>query len=155
MPAYPEKSNFLDRQQTARAAGVLLAAGAWDVAPTELNCPDADYVMLYIFYDADNAAAGPGVGLRMELSPDSSADVVNDRWARVTVYDPGAVAFGADTISNIQRDEIQYGAVAVTEEVITYGPIHLGRTVERFRVACAEVGDAANPGSVEVLAVFT
>ena len=65
------------------------------------------------------------------------------------------VAAGADAASLEQRESILYTSTASGAETSVFGPLELDGTVERLRVACAEVGAVATPGPVEILARFS
>ena len=136
-----------EQVQTARAAAALPAAGAYDAAPVEMPCPGFKTCTLFVSYT--RAAAGGDVTLHVEASPDAAGAT----WHRVTVYDPGAVASGADTTSNLQRENLEYGSTGAGAEEFIYGPFEI-HGAERLRVACAETGAIANPGTVSIEARF-
>ena len=138
---------------TVRAAAALPAAGAWDAAPTELACAGWGWVTFYFSYT--RGAAGGDMRFRVELSP-YSADIAGvEDWFQATVFSAGAVASGADTVSNIQRNDTEYGSTAAAIENFVYGPLDLKGTVERIRVACAESGVVGTPGAAHIVAVFS
>ncbi|GAG99264.1 unnamed protein product [marine sediment metagenome] len=149
MAIHPISSTYLDVQQ-ARVSGALPAAGAWDATPTVMACPSFDYVTLYIKYDEDAQTAAGSVDIRIDVSPDSAGAV----WHQGTAYSTGAVVAGADTVSAFQREEISYEPTGVAAEFWIFGPLHLGGTVERMRVAAQESGDVGAPGICEIEARF-
>lgn len=149
MAEHPISSTYLDVQQ-ARVSGVLLGAGAWDATPTVMACPSFDFVTLYIKYDEAAGGADGAVDIRIDVSPDSTGTV----WHQITAYSVGAVTAGADTVSNMQREEIGYQAVGADAEFWVFGPIELRGTVERMRVAAQESGDVGDPGVCEIEARF-
>ena len=146
--AHPVSSTYLD-QQVARVSAVLLGAGAFDAAPLELACPGFDFVTFFVTYT--RAGAGGSVRLRPEFSPVSAGAV----WHQKALYGPAVVAAGADAASLEQRESILYTSTAAGAETSVLGPFDLNGTVERLRVACAEVGAVATPGTCEVLARFS
>ena len=146
--AHPISQLYLD-QQVARVSAVLLGAGAFDVAPLELACPGFDFCTLFITYT--RAGAGGSVRMLPEFSPVSAGAV----WHRKSLYGPAVVAAGADSASLEQRESILYTSTGAGAELSVFGPISLDGTVERLRVAAAEVGAVATPGTVEVLARFS
>ena len=144
MTPHPISDTYLD-VQTARVFAILPAAGAWDAAPTEMACPGFDYVTLYVSY-IEGAVPGGAVDFRIEISPDSTGAV----WHRLSVQALGALAPGADVESDIQAGDFSFNPTTVNREYFSYGPIQLGGTVERIRVAAQETGQVATPGSCEI-----
>ena len=144
---HPISTTYLD-QQVARVSAPLPGAGAYDAAPAELPCPSFDYVTLYVTYT--RAAAGGAVTLRVDFSPDSTGTV----WNRKTLYAPAVLAAGVDAASLEQRETITYTSTAAGAELSVLGPINLGGTAERIRIACAESGAVGNPGTCEIVARF-
>ena len=138
-----------EQVQTARAAAALSAAGAYDATPLELPCPGFKFVTLFLSYT--RAGAGGAVTFRTEANPDAAGGT----WFRGGLYDPGAVALGADTTSNLQREGITYGSTAAGAETFIYGPLEIQGGVERLRFPCAESGNLANPGTVSIEARFS
>jgi hypothetical protein len=113
-----------------------------------MSCAGFDSVTLYISYT--RGAAGGDVQFRIDYSPDSAGAV----WHQGSVYAAGAVASGADTVSNVQREEIEYGSTGATAELFVHGPIALNGTVERIRVVAQESGVVGTPGNCEIEARF-
>lgn len=143
------------RVQIARAWAVLEDQGAWD-DPTELISAGMSSVMLYFRYT--RGAAGGDMQYRIELSPyaaDAIAVANTATWARATVFSAGAVVSGADTLSNIQRGETEFGSSGAAAEDWVYGPIDLANTTERMRVSCSESGAEGTPGSCSIVALFS
>jgi hypothetical protein len=143
------------RLVTVRAWGALPAGGAYDAAPLEVLCANWDNVTLYIVYT--RAAANGAVTLRGDASPyglDALAPAGTPVWFRSSLYVPAVLAAGVDAASRFQRETLTYQATAAGQESLIYGPIALGRTCERFRVACAESGAIANPGNCAIYALM-
>ena len=139
---------FAEQVQTARAAAALAAAGAWDAAPTEMACPGFQFVTLYISYT--RGAAGGDMQFRIEANPDAAAGT----WYRGGLYDAGAVASGVESLSNLQRETIEYGSTGAGAETFIYGPLEIRGGMERLRVPCAESGVVGTPGTVSIEARF-
>jgi len=139
--------SFCEQVQTARASAALPAAGAYDAAPTEMHCAGFETCALFISYT--RGAAGGDMQFRVEVSPNSAGTV----WNRSSVYSPGAVASGADTTSNLQREAIEYGSTAAGAELFVYGPFDL-RGASRMRVPCCESGAVGTPGTAAIEARF-
>jgi len=137
-----------------RAQAALPAAGAFDPAPLAIALAGFRQVMLYITYDRNPAAAAGAVTIRPESSP-YAADAVapQESWFRAALYAAAVVVAGADTVSIIQREDVKYTSVGAAAETFLYGPISLAGVAERLRIACAESGEVANPGTVEVIGV--
>jgi hypothetical protein len=146
--AHPISSIPLD-QQVARTSAILLPASAFDVAPRELTCPGFDFVTLFVTYT--RAGAGGSVRLRPEFSPVSTGAV----WHSKALYGPAVVAAGADAASLEQRETLLYTSTGAGAETTVFGPLDLGGTIERLRIACAEIGAAGTPGTCEILARFS
>ena len=143
----------IDRYQVVRAAAVLAAAGAFDATPTELYTGDFEFVTLYITYT--RGAAGGAVNWLLEVSPRTADAAGVEDWFQTAILAGGAVAAGADTTSQTQREDIQYTSTAAGAETFVYGPVELRGTVERIRVPCAESGAVGTPGTCHIVAVFS
>ena len=141
---------YLD-EQVARAAAVL--AGAFDAAPIEMACAGALSVTLYITYTRGGAAGA--VDVQLQTSPYSVDRVGVEDWFTQDLYAAAAVVPGADTVSDIQREQITYTATAVGAENYVLDPIDLGGTVERLRVRCLESGNVGAPGTCHIVAMFS
>lgn len=137
---------------TIRVSAALPAAGAWDAAPLEIACAGAKWVTFHFFYT--RAGVGGDFQFRIENSLRSADDLVLPNWARFSAMTVGGVVSGADTLSNIQRQDIEYGSTAAGVEGFTYGPLHLGGTIERLRIPAHESGAVGTPGTLYILAVF-
>lgn len=137
-----------EQVQTARVSAALPAAGAYDAAPLAMAIPGFEFGALYISYT--RGAAGGDMRFRIEVNPDA----VGGTWYRGGIYESGTVASGSDTISNLQRETIEYGSTGAGAETVIYGPFEIRGVVERIRVACAESGDTNNPGTCEIQARF-
>jgi len=135
-----------------RAAAILLGAGAWDAAPTELACVGEKPITLYVRYLRGGAAGA--VDLLIEVSPYSADGNALGTliWSYLSVEDLGAFAAGADNLSELQRKgPITYTATGAGAEVFTY-TLTLDRTVERIRVSARESGNVGAPGNCEIIA---
>ena len=142
----------IDNPVTVRAAAALPPLGAWDATPTEVACAGFNWAMLYFTYE--QGAAGGAMDFQMHISP-YAADLAGvEDWFYQTIYGAGAVAVGADTTSNVQREVITYGSTAAGAETFAYGPVRLDGTIERIRIRCRESGVTANPGDCHIVAVF-
>lgn len=137
-------ANYLD-QQAARPWAILPAGGVWDPAPIACQCSGFHNVTLYCSYQ-EGAVAGGAVDLRIEVSPNLTGTV----WHRLSVQALGPVAPGADVESDVQAADFSFNPTAVVREYFTYGPINLGGTAERIRVAAQETGQAATPGNCDI-----
>jgi hypothetical protein len=135
-------------QQVARVAAALAGAGAYDAAPLELYCNTFEKVTLFFTYTRGGAAGA--FAFRVDVSPDG----VGATWFRQTLYASVAVATGADSQSDVQREAVEYGATGANAEAFVFGPIELGGAVERIRIAAAETGNVAAPGNLAIRAVF-
>jgi len=137
---------------TVRAAAALPALGAWDAAPTEVACAGFNWVTFYFTYT--RGAAGGAMDFQIHISP-YAADIAGvEDWFYQSIYGAGAVAVGADTTSNVQRELVTYGSTAAGAETFVYGPVVLDGTVERLRVRCRESGVPGTAGNCHVVAVF-
>ena len=141
-------NSFAEQHQTARVSAVLPAAGAFDAAPLSMPCPGFDFVTLFFRYE--RGGAGGDMQFRIEANPDAAGGI----WHQASLYAAGAVASGADSLSNLQQEAIEYGSTAAAIESFVYGPLELRGGVERLRVACAESGAVGTPGTVECEARF-
>ena len=144
---HPISDTYLDIQ-TARASAALPAAGAYDLAPTEMPCPGFQKVMLSLAYTRGGAAGA--FAFRVETSPASSGAV----WHRTVLINAPAVVPGADSQGDVQRNAMEYQATGAAIERFIYGPIDLGGAVERIRIAAAETGNVGAPGTLAITANF-
>lgn len=135
-----------------RASAALPGAGAYDATPTETVVSGCGHFTLYFQYT--RGAAGGSFGFRIDTSPFPVDQGVYQNWFRMALYSPGALAAGADVASNIQREAITYQATGAAIEMFVYGPVELRGTVERIRVACAEIGAVGTPGTLTILGMF-
>jgi len=139
--------SFCEQVQTARAAVILPAAGAYDGTPLELHCAGFSTCTLFISYT--RGGAGGDMQFRPQVSPDSDGAV----WHRSGIFAPGAVASGADTVSNLQREDIEYGSTDAGAETVVYGPFDI-HGAARLRVPCRESGAVGTPGTASIQARF-
>jgi len=138
---------------TLRASAALPAAGAWDAAPTETFVANAENMTLSFTYT--RGGAGGAFDWQLEVSIYAIAANVPagaSEWVTESLYAAGAVAAGADTTSNVQRELQSYQATAAGAEDFVFGPIVLDRTVERVRVRAKESGAAGTPGTLSIVA---
>jgi len=143
---------YLD-EQVARAAAILLPAGAWDAAPTEVVCGSALSVTFYITYT--RGGVGGAIDTQVQTSPYSVDRAVVEDWFSEDIFSAGAVAAGVDTASRIQRNTLTYQAVGAAAEMYVLDPIVLGGTVERIRIPCRESGNVGAPGTAHIVAMFS
>jgi hypothetical protein len=142
----------IDNPVTIRAAAALPALGGWDATPTEVACAGFNWAMFYFTYT--QGAAGGAMDFQMHISP-YAADLAGvEDWFHQTIYGAGAVAAGADTTSNVQRELVTYGSTAAGAETFVYGPVRLDGTIERLRVRCRESGVPGTAGTCHIVAVF-
>ena len=134
-----------------RASAILLAAGAWDVAPTEIAIADASVSTLLFSYTRGGAAGA--FDFRIEVSPyatTAQAPAGSVEWIQTAQYAGGVLAAGADTVSFIQRERITYTATGAAQEAFVYGPLEFAGTVERLRINAAESGNVGAPGTLQI-----
>lgn len=146
MSDHPISDTYLD-VQVARASSLLPAGGAFDTTPTEMQCPGFTQVTLFVEYT--RGGAGGDVQFKVELSPVYTGDV----WHQVGQYAAAAVASGSDVVSNVQRQEVEYGSTGAAIEKFAFGPIDI-TGAERMRVNCQESGAVGTPGTCKVTASF-
>ena len=133
------------RPVVARAAAALPAAGAWDVAPLELQASWDGSIMLYFTYTRGGAAGA--FRWRIEACPDEPAVT----WYRSSIYEAGIVApGGADVMSRIQREEFEYIATGAAAESFVVGPIRTDDGARYMRFPAAEVGNVGAPGNLAI-----
>ena len=134
-----------------RASAALGAAGAWDATPTASFCSGAQHISLYFTYT--RGAVGGAFDFQMEVSAYAVAGNVPtgaSEWVTQSLYEAGAVAPGADTTSEIQRELITYGSQGAAAEDFVFGPLELRGTVERIRVRAKESGVVGTPGTLQI-----
>lgn len=136
-----------------RISANLEAAGAWDPTPLELVCSGAEWAMLNLSY---TRAAALGA-FDWQIQTSIYALVANipagaGAWATISLYDSGLMVAGADVGSRVQREFMTYQAIGAAIETFNYGPLHLGRTVERIRVRARESGVVGTPGLLQISA---
>ena len=141
--------------QVVRASAALPAAGAWDASPTELVSDYVRNLTLHFTYTRGAQAAAGAFDWQLEVSPYSSVALVPtgaSEWVTESIYAAGAVALGADTQSRVQREYQTYGSQGADPEDFVYGPIDLGRNVERYRIRARESadGDTGTPGTLQI-----
>ena len=138
-----------------RTLAVLPAAGAWDAAPTEIQCSGAWWLRLYFSYDRAVTAVAGSVDWFYEVSPYyADAAATGEAWFHGTLYVPGQLTSCRVVRSMAQQEIINYCSETEDTETFIGPPVHLGGCIERFRVTCREHGDVNNPGTVEIIAVL-
>jgi len=156
-PLWPHPTGW-SNPQTVRASAALPAAGAWDTSPTELVSAYARWLSLHFTYT--RGAAGGAFDWQLEVSPYSGTTTVPagaSEWVTQSVYAGGAVALGADTQSNVQREYQTYGSQGAAAEDFVYGPLELAGNVERYRVRARESADGVQgtPGTLQISGELT
>jgi hypothetical protein len=91
----------------------------------------------------------------IEASPYSADLLAGASWFQLSLESPGVLAAGADVASRFQRENLTYQSTAAGAQAWAFGPVLLGGTVERLRVAAAESGSIANPGTLQIIAKFS
>ena len=137
--------------QTFRAAAALPAGGVFDPAPLEIQVANINFVTFYVTYTRAAQIQAGAVRLNIEASPYAADLPVVEDWFRLSAYEVGNVALGVDNLDSIQRTTIEYGSTGAAAEMFVYGPVELRGTVERIRIAAAESGAVANPGTCHIV----
>lgn len=138
--------------RTIRAVAALPAAGAWDAAPLEVDCPYALSVAFFVQYE--RGAAGGAVDLQVEVSPytvDLTAPAIS--WFNAALYEPANVVAGVDAVSLIQREYVTYTAVGAGVETFVY-QIHVAGGIQRVRIAARESGAVGTPGECGITGII-
>ena len=150
LEAYPTVDNPFD----FRAYGALLAAGAWDATPLEINVFGFRYINLYLAYE--RAAAGGAVQYYFEYSPYPATVVLPlPIWYRQDSLTQAAVVAGAITTTLVQQGLFGYTSVgAGIEAWHSQIVFDLGIGVERMRLFARESGGVA-PGNFGVIGYGT
>lgn len=136
-----------------RASAALAGAGAWDATPTETFTTGARWLNVAFTYT--RGAVGGAFDFQLETSIYSVAALVPAgaaEWITQSIFATGAVAAGADTTTLVQRELESYGSQGAAVEDFDYGPIDLGRTVERARIRARESGVVGTPGTLQITA---
>ena len=129
-----------------RVSAALADAGVWDTTPLELVCSGAEWAMLNFTYT--RRAANGAFDWQIQTSiyaATANIPTGAGEWATISLYASGLMAAGTDIGSRVQREFMTYQAVGAAAETFVYGPIHLGRTVERVRVTARESGAPTTP----------
>lgn len=140
-----------------RAFEPLPAAGAYDAAPTVIECGGFWWCRFYFVYDAGVGAVDPSLEWYYEVSPYSAGATVGmaqAEWVRNTLYVPGTLTPWATVVSDVQQETFVFAPDSLAAETFIGPPIHLAGCVERIRVYCRERGAIGMPGSCGVLGVF-
>lgn len=151
----PLSATYLN-QQEARVSAALPAAGAWDATPVVMACPYFEGVTLTFTYDADAGAANPAVDWYVDASQYSVVGLVpagGNEWGQGSIYAPGLVVAGTDVQGTVQREYFTYTPLTLLAESFTV-QIKFNGPIERLRVFARESGDVANPGNLQVEALF-
>ena len=138
--------------QVIRAVAALPAAGAWDAAPEEFDCPYANDLTLFVAYTRGGAAGA--VDLMIEVSP-YTADLVAPAasWFNAALYEPANVVAGADAVSIIQREYVTYTAVGAAEETFVY-QVTVAGDIQRVRISGRESGNVGAPGDCAIVGII-
>ena len=148
-----EPMAVVENPVVVRAYAALLAAGAWDVTPLEINTAGIRYAALYLTYL--RGGVGGAVDFLIETSPFSvNAVAPLPSWFGGTIYAGGVVAANVDTQSRIQREYITYGATGVAQENVSFGVVDLGLSTQRMRLYARESGNVGAPGTFGVTAIM-
>lgn len=135
-------------EKVARVSAALPAAGAYDTAPIVMLGSSFEKVTFFLKYK--QGAAGGKVRMKIEVSPFSSGSV----WYQLSAYSVGVITPGADLVSPLQAQLIEFDPVGANDEFVIFGPVSLESAVHRVRVAAAESGVVGTPGTCEILARF-
>jgi len=139
---HPISTTYLD-QQVARASAALPAAGAYDDTPLELYCPAFLHAALAFTYT--RGAAGGKFAYKVELATAKDPST----WIQFSLYEPGTVASGADTLSTQQREAVEYGATGAAAESFAL-QFYLNGLWEKIRVSARETGVVLTPGTLKI-----
>lgn len=141
---------------TVRAAGALPGAGAFDAAPTAVRVSGATAVDLHVRYTTAASIIGRPK-LRVQWSGDAPATAPGSVvWEEDVLLDGSTLAKTAGWWSlegGGQEIRLPTPGVAATLRAWRL-PLVPPRGSNWLRVAAAEHGDAANPGSLELTAVL-
>lgn len=105
--------------------------------------PARGFDFLTIFVHYQRGLAGGAVELQLEVQ-----DSLHLGTYQQSAFGVGAVAAGADTASNIQRQDVTYGAVGAAAEGTVWGPIEIRGTIEAWRIGYVETGVPGTPGDL-------
>jgi hypothetical protein len=136
-----------------RAPVALLAAGAFETSP-EFSVAGYTFITLYFQYIQGAGASDGAFTFRIECSPFAIDQVIFENWYQSALYEAGNLAAGADVLSLIQREEIEYAAIGATVETFVYGPIPIQGNIERMRISVAESGETDEPGAAGLIAML-
>ena len=137
--------------QVVKISAALPAQGAWDT-PLELRSDYAQHLTLFFTYT--RGAAGGAFDWQLEATPlsiDALAPTGAAIWHTEAIFAAGAVALGADTQDNVQRDYQTYGSQGAAAEDFSFD-IALDGNVERYRVLARESADGVvgTPGTLQI-----
>lgn len=124
-------------------AGILRAAGAWDIAADALDQLVSDFAEATFFVEYTQGDAAGAVEVLFEGSPVSSGD---DWFPLEEVIDTGAVATDGET--RIFPVRVAALKLVGTQRAPKHN-VSLG-AVERVRVRARETGATGTPGSLRV-----
>ena len=140
-----------------RVSAALPAAGAWD-ADGDLviqNIAGASHISFSFSYTrgAENGAFDFQIDWSI-YSIVGLAPVGAGEWGTEVIYSGGPVVLSTDTQSEIQQEYQTYGSSGVAIETFFYGPLELGRGVERIRIRGRESADGiiGTPGILQITA---
>ena len=131
-------TGFLPSGGRALAAGLITNAVQFtDWVPAR----GFDFLTIFIHYE--RGAAGGAVEMQLQVR-----DSLHLGTYQQSAFGVGAVAAGADTASNIQRQDGTYGAVAAGAEGTVWGPIEIRGNIEDWRIGYVETGVPGTPGDL-------
>lgn len=139
---HPISTTYLD-QQVARASSALPAAGAYDASPLALSCPSFLHAAIAFTYTRG------GVGGKFEFKIEVATAQAPTVWHQFSLYDPGTVAGGSDTLSLQQRESVEYASTSASAERFAY-QFNLNGLWEKIRVTARETGTILTPGTLKV-----
>ena len=130
----------------ARVSAVLAGSGAYDSAPTEIDCSIADQADFWISYDEAGGATNGQITVKVETAI-SMGDT--DHWNNENVVIvTGSLTPGSDVGSTMQSEEIEFDPTVASAEFIHVRALNLN--ADKVRINVKESGDTSNPGTVVI-----
>lgn len=118
-------------------------------AYVEYDINSADFKYCNMFFSYLRQGAGGSFDIQISYSPyilDAEAIVAGVQpWYRDIAFAVGAVAAGAETLSLVQQERMNYGSTGVAQENILL-QADIRRGMERLRIGVREVGAVGTPG---------
>ena len=137
--AFGDQGSFADSVVRVRAIAAITNV---DQITGWTPCQGKEWLSFHLAYQ--RGAAGGIVQFFVEYRLSGLTAPVACQQSALSV---GAVAVGANTLSTIQCENMQYGATAAAVKGWIHGPIILGGTIEDFRVTFRETGVPGTPGN--------